>query len=418
MYLNRDIEKTIKDAAKDFKVITIYGGRQIGKSTTVKYLFNKGFDWVTLDNAEDLAQALDNPRDFLEKHKWPVIIDEIQKAPVLLSYIKMIVDEKKYEWLMNNKKGQLMYVLTGSNQYELQHGISESLAGRTAIIDMSSLTRFETINEPGKAFIPKVEELIERSKKRKIKYSSSSDIFKTIFTGFMPEVVTKQEERTRFYESYINTYIEKDVRQLISATSELPFRKFLKLVALRTSQTIVYDKLANDVGISVHTCKQWLSILETSGIIYFLEPYMSNISKRIIKTPKVYFMDTGLCAYLCGWTDSNILENCAMSGAFLETYVVSEIIKGYLNEGKNPKYFIYYYRDIDDREIDILYLEADGITPIEIKKNTSPSNPTKNFKALEKYKMPIKTGLVIDFTDGIRKINDSAYSFPIYLLGI
>ena len=204
--------------------------------------------------------------------------------------------------------------------------------------------------------------------------------------------------------------------KLISASSELQFRHFISIVALRTAQELHYDEIAASVGIDTRTCKRWISILQTSGIIFLLQPYMANISKRIIKAPKLYFMDTGLCAYLCKWPNAEMLENCAMSGAFFETFVASEIVKSFYAYNKDPSDNLFYYRDIDRKEIDLLFVEGGNIYPIEIKKSTSPSKPTKNFDVLEKYKLHIMQGLVIDTCDAIRPINEKAFSFPVYLL--
>ncbi len=258
---------------------------------------------------------------------------------------------------------------------------------------------------------------MRRCQNQKIPYKTRSQIFEEIFTGGMPDVCLNISGREAYFKSYVNTYIEKDVRKLISASSETQFRNFISIVALRTSQELHYDEIANAVGIDVKTCKRWISILETSGIIYLLQPYMANMSNRIIKAPKLYFMDTGLCSYLCKWPDSKMLENCAMSGAFFETYVVSELIKNFFSFNKDPRDYLYYYRDIDQKEIDILYVNEEGIYPIEIKKGIAPKNPTRNFNILNKYKREIKTGLVIDCCEKIRPLNEISYSFPVHLLG-
>jgi predicted AAA+ superfamily ATPase len=190
----------------------------------------------------------------------------------------------------------------------------------------------------------------------------------------------------------------------------------MSIVALRTGQEVHYDEIASNVGIDVRTCKKWISILQTSGIIYLLQPYMANISNRIIKSPKIYFMDTGLCAYLCKWPDAEMLERCAMNGAFFETYVVSEIIKNYYAYNMDPAKYLFYYRDIDKKEIDLVFVDGVNIYPVEVKKNEAPAKPTKNFAVLEKYKMNIMPGLVIDTCDKIRAVNERAYTFPVYLL--
>ena len=228
----------------------------------------------------------------------------------------------------------------------------------------------------------------------------------------------KLVEKEAYLKSYVNTYIEKDVRRLISASSELTFRNFISLLALRTAQELHAGELANAVGIDTRTCKKWISVLETSGIIYLLQPYMAKVSKRIIKSPKIYFLDTGLCSYLCKWPNAEMLEKCAMSGAFFETYVVSEIVKNACAHNLDPRAYLFYYRDIDQKEVDLIYTEQDKIYPIEIKKGISPNKPTKNFSVLKKYDQDIQPGLVIDTCEKIRPINESAWTYPVHLLGL
>ena len=417
MYIKRDIEKILLEAAESFQVITIYGSRQVGKSTTVDQLFGDSFETVTLDDAEELDMALSNPRAFFESHPWPLIIDEVQKAVGLLSEIKKIVDEQRRTWMKNNEPRRLMFVLTGSNQFELQEGISESLAGRTAVINMSGFTQTEKRGISGALFTVDLQELLNKQRDHKDFYRSSGVVFEDIFQGGMPDICTGESKRDLYYKAYIDTYIEKDVRKLISASSEMQFRKFISLLALRTAQEVVYNEISNAIGINVETCKRWISILQTSGIVYLLEPYMANASKRIIKAPKLYFMDTGLCAYLCKWPNAHMLMDCAMSGAFFETYVVSEIIKSFYNHGIEPNQYIYYYRDIDKKEVDILLVKDGALYPVEIKKGIAPSKPTKNFTVLEKYNMPIKQGMVIDNAEKIRVLNDEAFIMPVSLLG-
>ena len=339
MYISRDIEKVLLEASKSFQVITLYGSRQVGKTTTVNMLFADEFEFVTLDDAEERELAENNPRAFLESHPWPLIIDEVQKAVGLLSEIKKIVDKQRLEWMKNNESRRLMYILTGSNQFELQEGISESLAGRTAIINMSGFTQIEKRGAHGSLFEVDFDLLMKKQHDNPHYYRSSQQIFEDIFQGGMPDIITGESERDIYYKSYIDTYIEKDVRKLISASSEMQFRKFIALLALRTAQEVVYSDLSNALGINVDTVKRWISILQTSGIIYLLEPYMPNASKRIIKAPKLYFLDTGLCAYLCKWPNSEMLMDCAMNGAFFETYVVSEIIKSFYNNGVEPQQY-------------------------------------------------------------------------------
>lgn len=417
MYLKRDIEKTIVDAEASFQAVVIYGARQVGKSTTVDALFGNRFSTVTLDDANERELALNNPKGFLEVHPWPLIVDEVQKAPNLLSEIKIKIDEQRKTWMKSNQTRQLMYVLTGSNQFELQAGISESLAGRVAVFNMSSLTQIEALGLSGHPFIPDISLLLEKEKNALVQYKTKIQIFDSIFRGGMPDIVVGNSKRGVYFKSYFDTYIAKDVMRLIAATHEMQFRNFVSYLALRTAQQVNYQVFSRELGINVETIKRWISILITSGIIVLLEPFMANVSNRIIKAPKLYFMDTGLCAYLCKWPNARMLEEGAMGGAFFETFVVSETIKSYFNAGIDVASHLYYYRDIDQREIDLLYVDEDAIYPIEVKKGEAPNKPTKNFNVLSKYHMEIKPGLVVDCCDKIRPINEKAYTFPVYLLG-
>lgn len=416
MYVNRTIEKTIEAAGKSFPCIVLYGPRQVGKSTTIDYLFGEKYEKVTLDDMEDRMLAQQSPRLFLENYGWPLIIDEIQKVPALLDEIKKVIDQEKLRWLKDNEPRRLMYILTGSNRFELQQGISESLAGRCAVIDMASFTNLEKNKIPEQVFSPEISEWKKLEKSGRIPYSTRKEIFASILQGGMPDVVTGNIDRNMYFKSYVSTYIEKDVRKLINASSELQFREFISIVALRTGQELHYDEIAGAVGIDVRTCKRWISILETSGIIYLLQPYMANASNRIIKAPKLYFMDTGLCAYLCKWPNAEMLSDSAMSGAFFETYVVSEIVKNLYAYNRDPGDFIFYYRDTNRKEIDLLYVEEGTITPIEIKAGIAPVKPAKNFSVLSKYHLPVAPGIVISNSDRIRPISEQTYMVPVYLL--
>ena len=412
MYKKRISEKAIIEVGKSFPCIVVYGPRQVGKSTTIDHIFGEKYRKVTLDDIDDRNLAINNPRGFLETYGWPLIIDEIQKSPLLLDEIKKVIDEQRLVWLKNDQKRELMYILTGSNRFELQQGISDSLAGRCGVIEMASFSASELYDKKDVLFDPEIKTLLEYERKAGNFYRTKKEIFQDIFAGGMPDIITGIAGRDAYFKSYISTYIEKDVRKLISADSELQFRNFMEILALRTAQELHYDKIAGSVGIDVRTCKKWISILETSGIIYLLQPYMANVSNRIIKAPKLYFMDTGLCSYLCKWPDADMLENCAMNGAFFETYIISELIKNYFAHDVDPRGEVFYYRDIDQKEIDILIVKRGCIYPIEVKKNSAPTKATTNFKVLEKYKKEIKPGLVIDTCDKIRPINDMAYFCP------
>ncbi|MBQ6519519.1 MAG: ATP-binding protein [Anaerolineaceae bacterium] len=417
-YIHRTIEDNILQIGKSFPCLVVYGPRQVGKSTTIDMLYADSFRKVSLDNIDDRTLANQNPKAFLETYGWPLIIDEIQKAPGILDEIKQKIDEQRLIWLKSGAERQLMYILTGSNQFELQQGISDSLAGRCGIINMASFSQAEKYGSSGIQFDPNIDQLIKHERESNINYRTRPEIFADIFQGGMPDVVTGVSKWEIYYRSYVSTYIEKDVRKLIAADNEMLFRNFLSIIALRTSQELHYEIIANNVGIDTRTCKRWISILETSGIIYLMQPYMANISNRIIKSPKLYFMDTGLCAYLCRWPNAEMLELCAMNGAFFETYTVSELIKNLYAHSIDPKDILFYYRDVDQKEIDLLYIKENAIYPIEIKTGSSPKNPTRNFSALQKYHMPVKSGLIIDICDKIRPVNDLAYTYPIHLLGM
>lgn len=417
MYVPRTIEKTILSVSSSFPCVAVYGPRQVGKSTTIECLFGNRMQRVSLDDLEDRHLARQEPKRFLEFYRWPLIIDEIQKAPELLDAIKMVIDEQRLKWMREERPRSLMYILTGSSRFELQQGISDSLAGRCGIVDMSSFSQAEKYGAEGALFTPDPEKLMERERTLRRYYRTRSQIFEDIFRGGMPDIVTGVAERETYFRSYVSTYIEKDVRKLISAGSEMQFHNFLSIVALRTAQELRYDAIAAAVGVDVRTCKRWISILETSGIVFLLHPYMANLSNRIIKAPKLFFMDTGLCAYLCKWPSAEMLEQCAMSGAFFETFVVSEMIKNHYAHNKDPKEMLFFYRDIDQKEVDLIYVERDKLYPIEIKQTGSPKNPSKTFRALEKYKMEIGQGLVIDTCDKIRPLDEAAFSYPAYLLG-
>jgi hypothetical protein len=417
VYIKRTVEKNIEKVAESFPCIVVYGPRQVGKSTTVDHLFGEKYRRVTLDDTDDRVLAESNPKLFLETYGTPLVIDEIQKVPKLLDEIKKIIDEERLRIIKNGGERKLMYILTGSNRFELQQGISESLAGRCGIVEMLSFSQAEKQGAEGAKFTPEIAKLLKRERENSFKYRTKKEIFEDIFTGGMPDVCLGNSERDAYFKSYIATYIEKDVRKLISAGNETTFRNFMSLIALRTACELHYDEISNSVGIDVRTCKKWLSVLETSGIIYLLQPFAAKASNRIIKAPKLYFTDTGLCAYLCKWPNAEMLENCAMSGAFFETYVVSELLKNLLSHGADPKELLFYYRDKDQKEIDIIYLSQNKVYPIEIKKNASPKNAAKNFGVLDKYGLDIQTGLIIDSCDKIRPLNEKVYYYPVFMLG-
>lgn len=417
MYIERNIENKLIEASKQFASITIYGSRQVGKSTLIQHLFPKTM-YVTLDDIEIRDYALRDPKGFIKYYPSPLIIDEIQKAPQLLEYIKIEIDNMKKKCLSSNEPLKLLYILSGSNQYELQEAITESLAGRTCIFNLSSLSYNEIKKRKSFSYFnPSIDNLKIKEKFLNENYRSRKEIFEDIFVGGMPEYVSLKPNRDMFFRSYITTYIEKDVKRVISSVKETTFMNFMKYVALRTACQIDYSEISKSIGIDARTVKGWISILENSGIIKIIHPYASNVSDRIIKTPKLYFMDTGLCAYLCAIPSAEILERSAFAGAFYETYVVSEIIKSFYNDYKNVD-DIYYYRDKDQHDVDIIIESFDSIYPIEIKKGINPVSHTKKFTILKKYKKIINIGLVIDSSDKVFPINEEVYYCPIDLIGL
>ena len=370
MYINRTLEKHIKQLSNQFKVILVTGARQVGKSTLLKHCDSKR-NYVTLDDYRAREMALNDPELFLQRYKAPLIIDEIQYAPSILSYIKIAVDN-------SDKKGQ--YWLTGSQQFHMMKNVTESLAGRVAIVDLKGLSLKELDDLEQVPFIPTADNI--ESMRKSSKYHDLTDIYEKIWRGSYPEVNTNTDtDWETFYKSYLRTYIERDIKDLNAVKNEMDFIKFLKVLAARTGQMLDYTDISKEVGVSSPTIKSWVSILVSSNIVYLLQPYFSNINKRIVKTPKIYFMDTGLCSYLTNWDNSQVLESGAMSGAIFETYVVSEIIKSYAHNIKEPN--IYYYRDKDKREIDVIIERNGKLYPIEIKKPSNPDKPAiKNFSVI------------------------------------
>lgn len=413
MYIRRTIEKTIKKMANEFPVIVISGARQVGKSTLLQMIKEDNMNYVTLDDLDARNLALKDPKYFLEHYSYPLLIDEIQYVPNLLSYIKMIVDEENFKALKNNTKLKSLFWLTGSQKFNVMKNVSESLAGRVGVLNLYSLSNEEINGNETTLFIPKIDVLKD---KVNINPCSLKEIFNRIFNGGMPRIVTKESERNHYFASYINTYIERDVRQLLNIGKTIEFYNFMQYIAVRTAQEVNYATIAKEIGVDSKTIKNWISILETTGIIYLLQPFSTNLSNRIIKSPKLYFMDTGLCSYLAKYPNQDTLEVGALSGAIFETYVVSEIIKNMTSFGLDPKMHLYYYRDKDQKEVDLLYIEGDTIYPIEIKKGVSPTNPFKNFKVLNKFSNNIAPLIVICMTNKLQPISRDCFLCPVSLI--
>ena len=400
--LERTLAPVIEKAAKGFRVILLNGQRQVGKSTLLKNLA-KGTKrrYVSLDDMEARKLARQDPELFLQQNPPPVIIDEIQYAPGLFPYIKIYADEHR------DHKGA--FWLTGSQKYKLMQGVQESLAGRIGILDLMGLSYCEKIKKPfsGKPFLPSMDTSND-GKKLTIK-----KVYQHIWEGSLPEpFADKKIERDRFYSSYVQSYIERDVKDFYNVEKPIQFFDFLSVVAAQTGKLLNYSSLARDVGIDVKTAQTWMGILERSALVYLLRPYSPNITKRIIKTPKMYFLDTGLCAYLTKWLTPESLMMGAMAGPILETYAVGEILRSYLHNGREPSMWL--YRDANQNEIDIVLEENGTLYPIEIKKAANPGlNDCQSFKELAKLQKKVGLGAILCMKPERMALSRKVVSIPI-----
>jgi uncharacterized protein len=421
MYIKRTLEPFFMEAMTHFPVMLITGPRQVGKTTILQHLSKGERTYITLDNPTVAAAAREDPALFIERLTLPVLIDEIQYAPQLLPFIKILVDRER-------KPG--MFWLTGSQQFHLMKGVSESLAGRVGIVDLLgfSLKELQGKTELDSPFLPTHDQLMRRLEG----YVPLSllDVYRIIWQGSYPAMWTQinkdnNEEnislkpsgadRNLFYDSYIQTYLQRDVSDLAHVGDEGAFLKFLRSAAARTGQLLNVADMARDAEISPTTAKRWLSILDVSGIIYLLEPYHANTTKRLVKAPKLYFLDTGLCSYLLEWPSPETLEAGAMSGAILETFIFTEILKSYRHNGRRAP--LYYYRDKDKKEIDILIMQGDTLYPLEIKKTASPNKKSiQSFKGLGKLGKKVGEGGMICFVEALLPMTQGINAIPIGLL--
>lgn len=407
-YIVRHMEKRFIELSKSFSAILLTGPRQAGKTTMLRTLAdkeNKGREYVSLDDLTNRGMAKNDPALFLQLHKPPVLIDEVQYAPELFSYIKIHVD--KY-----HNPGD--FWLTGSQIFRFMRGVQESLAGRVALLRISPMSQREILNADCLPFKPDFNTLLKESKT--MKPATISEIFERIWKGSMPSIVSGiYPDRNVYYSSYLSTYIERDVRELSRTIDALKFNRFITAVAARTSQLLNYNAIAEDAEISLQTAKAWMDILETLGIIFLLHPYSNNVLKRTIKTPKIYFYDTGLVCYLTKWSSPEVTESGAMSGALLENYTVSEIVKGYQNAGLEP--YLYFYRNKDAKEIDVI-MEGDGkLCPLEIKKTALPDKRIiRTFGVIEKSPLERGTGAVLCMSDKFSAFDKENLIVPIWMI--
>lgn len=387
--IKRHIEPIVERRARNSKAILLTGPRQVGKSTLFQHLF-KDANQVTFDDDILLAQATDDPGLFLLNNPCPLMIDEVQKCPSIFNRVKIELDK-------TDDKANFFF--TGSQKLQLMEQVSESLSGRVSIVELDGLSLREIHDvDFNRHFVPSTEYLTEREKARK---PYARDIWKIIHRGSFPELyVNEDKEWIDFYQSYVKTYLERDVNRVIKVKNHLTFVKFMTAVAARTGQIVNYAAIASEVGVSEPTIKEWLSILERSGLVYILKPYTPSVLSRAIKTPKLYFRDTGLACYLTRWLTPETLKNGAMAGAMFETFVINEILKSYSNEGLEYDFNVFYYNGKDkkkrrengeevevDGEIDLIILENGILYPIEIKLSANPkADMTSEFDVLDKVK--------------------------------
>lgn len=401
MYIKRGLEDRVRYMAKHFPVIMLCGARQVGKTTLLKKIAedNKQIRYVTLDYPRLRQLAKEDPELFLQQYAPPVIIDEIQYAPELLPFIKIHIDEE-------GKNGS--YFLTGSQMFHMMDKVSESLAGRVGILSMYSLSRAEIEGRESMPFLP-ANDYDFKSK------DTVSVVFEQILRGGMPRLISDSDLTPEvFYGSYIQTYLERDIRDLIRIKDENKFIHFISCAAARTCQEVNLSDIAKDVEIDRKTAENWLSVLVSSGIVVLINPYSGNTIKRIVKRPKLVFMDTGLACYLSMWNNAKALELSAMSGAIFENYVISEIIKGYANNGVETRSRLFYYRDNNGKEIDLLIAENGKLYPVEIKKNADPGrNALKNFSVLSALPEDIGEGAVLCMSSLVIPLDEKNKLIPI-----
>jgi len=405
VYQKRTLERFFQQASLQFPVMLLTGPRQTGKTTFLKHLAGNDRAYATLDDPMLRALAREDPALFLQRFTTPVLIDEIQYAPQLLAHIKMAVDSEK-------EPGR--FWLTGSQQFHLMKGVTESLAGRVGVLNLLGFSEREIRNDPFREpFLPTPELLEQRRNNPPLLLP---ELYRKIWTGSFPALHQEiPADHDLFYSSYVQTYLQRDVRDLANVGDESAFLRFLKSCAARTGQMLNIQDLCRNSNINHATGKRWLSILENSGIVYLLEPWHTNVNKRVLKTPKLYFLDSGLAAWLTGWSSPVTLEAGAMSGAFLETWVVSEVIKSWWHNGKRAP--LYYYRDKDANEVDLLIHQDGTLYPIEIKKSASPGkDTTRHFRVLETLKQPIGHGCLISLTPTNAPITRTIDAVPIGML--
>lgn len=406
VYLNRTLEHVLRRTSEQFPVVLVTGARQVGKTTLLQHCITER-TYVSLDDPLVLELAKNDPGLFLQRFQTPLLIDEIQYAPELLPYIKIAADREHEPGL---------FWLSGSQPFHLMKGISESLAGRVGILNLMGFSRVELADKADtyQPFLPGSSDMNRRLSE--MPSLELKELYETIWRGSFPDIsVCGSKDRNIFYNSFVQTYLQRDIRDLTRVGDEMSFLKFIKICAARTGQILNYADMARDADIAPNTAKSWLSILQASGIIYLLEPYYSNLSKRLIKSPKLYFLDTGLCSYLSGWSSPETLESGAMSGPIFETWVVVEIMKSYCHNGFHAP--LYYFRDRNKREIDLLIIRDGTVYPIEIKKTASPTvKAIRHFSVLDNQNLKKGTGGLICLSQTSLPLTRDSITIPVRAL--
>lgn len=405
-YIKRDMEQKILALSKEYSCILVTGPRQVGKTTVLKRLMDANREYVTLDDLEERRLAKNDPAMFLQMHRTPIMIDEVQYAPELFSYMKIEIDRGAAPGT---------YWLTGSQSFKLMELAQESLAGRVAILHMSSLSQHEIYG--GGDCVPFSLELPAlKARQNSNAPADLAQMYERIWKGSMPGLVSgKFTDRDVFYSSYLQTYIDRDVKEQVQLADSLLFHDFVRAAACRAGQMLNIHDIAQDVGVSDDTAKRWLQVLEKSDVIFLLRPYSNNLLKRTVKTPKMYFFDTGLVAYLTRYSSPDILCNGAINGAILENYVVSEVLKSFHNNAKDC--LLWYYRDSNSNEIDMV-MESDGkLHPLEIKKSVNPGKELISaFTHLDKASVPRGQGAILCMRPTLSAINSENYIIPIWMI--
>ena len=407
MYIQRTMEAHFRRASEQFPVLLVTGARQVGKTTFLRHLSDADRTYISLDDPRILELARSDPAMFMQRFPGPVLIDEIQYAPGLLPFIKMAADR-------DGEAGR--FWLTGSQQFHLMREVSESLAGRVGIANLLGLSRRELdgTDANGAPFLPTSDIVTARLVDETD--LSLPRLYERIWRGSYPAIASNASvDRDLYFSSYVQTYLQRDVRDLARVGDELAFLRFVRACAARTAQLLNLADLARDVGIVANTAKSWLSILESSNIIHLLEPYHSNVTKRLIKSPKLYFLDTGLCAWLTEWTTPKTLEAGAASGAMLETWILGEILKSWWHRGRRAPF--YFYRDKDQKEIDLLIKQDDVVYPLEFKKSASPGRKSlMHFRKLEGLGLKVGSGGVVCLAESSLPLEGDLASIPIRAL--